>query len=571
MADAAILGYRTLFIPRIAPGLRVDQRGRQAPLNVDSRNKARAAPDSSDVGGSLRLSGKQLLPALTGVMTAMFLAAVSQINIATAMPRILADLGGFDRYTWASTAYLVASTIAIPIAGRLADLFGRRLFFILGLAIFMIGSIAAGLSQSMNQLIASRAIMGIGGGTLMTNSIAAVADLFPAEERGRYMGLIGLVFGLSSVIGPPVAGFITDSLSWNWIFLLNVPAGIPVLLLIVRAFPGVAPAGGKRRLDYPGMVTLALAVACLMIALSLGGVHYQWSSLQVSGLLGFGLAMAVIFLVIESRSDSPVMPLEIYRIRAVAVSAMVTLMTGFGLHSTALLILLYFQGVLGSTATGSGGLLTPMMLAMVFGAIVSGRRLSGIGGNYRRQALISSGAMAVGIYLLSTMNENTSFAGAVAYISLTGLGLGGAMSTSNLAVQNSVPLRLVGSATSAIQFSRLFSGTLGLAVLGVVLTASFSSRLEEAVPESVRAALAQGQFEAVRQNPRALVDPTAIETLRTGFAERGLDGVQMADRLLGALRSALAGGVGDAFTLSALMAGLSFLAALFLRVEKRRG
>ena len=540
-------------------------------MNLDSRHKAGATPDPSLAGGSLQLSGKQLLLAMTGVMLAMFLAAVSQINIATAMPRIVADLGGFDRYTWASTAYLVASTIAIPIAGRLADIFGRRIFFVLGLAIFMIGSIPAGLSHSMNQLIASRAVMGVGGGILMANSFAAVADLFPPGERGRYIGLIGLVYGMSSVIGPPLAGFITDYFSWNWVFLMNVPAGIPVLWLLARTFPQVAPGIEKRKLDYTGMVTLTLAVASLLIALSRGGVHHRWDSLQVGGLLGFGLAMAVIFLVIESRSDSPIMPLEIYRNRAVAVSVTVTVLTGFGLHSTALFAPLFFQGVLGSTATGSGGLLTPMMLAMVFGAIVSGRRLSRVGGGYRRQALICSAAMAVGIYFISTMNENTSFAQAMAYVSLTGLGLGGTMSTCNLAVQNSVPFRLVGSATSAIQFSRLFSGTLGLAVLGGMLTASFSSRLEETVSESVRFALAQGQFEAIKQNPRVLVDPSAIDALRAGFAERGLDGVQMSDTFLGALSSALVGGLGDAFALSALVVGLSFLAALFLRVEKWRG
>lgn len=539
-------------------------------MNLDSRHKAGSARDPSVVGGSLQLSGKQLLLTMTGVMLAMFLAAVSQINIATAMPRIVVDLGGFDRYTWASTAYLIASAIVIPIAGRLADIFGRRIFFILGLAIFMIGSIPAGLSQSMNQLIAARAVMGVGGGILMANSFAAAADLFPPGERGRYIGLIGLVYGMSSVIGPPLAGFITDNYSWNWVFLMNVPAGIPVLWLLARTFPQVAPGIEKRKLDYAGMVTLALAVASLMIALSRGGVHEPWDSLQVGGLLGFGLAMAVIFLVIESRSDFPIMPLEIYRNRAVAVSVMVTVLTGFGLHSTALFTPLFFQGVLGSTATGSGGLLTPMMLGMVFGAIVSGRRLSRSTGGYRRQALISSGAMAVGIYLISTMNEDTSFARAVAYVSLTGLGLGGTMSTCNLAIQNSVPFRLVGSATSAIQFSRLFSGTLGLAVLGVVLTASFSSRLEETVSESVRAALGQGQFEAIRQNPRVLVDPSAIDALRAGFAERGHDGVQMADTFLGALNSALVGGLGDAFRLSALVVGLSFLAALFLKVERWR-
>ena len=541
------------------------------PLNRDPKHGTRVAPDPSAAGGSLQLSGKQLLLTMTGVMLAMFLAAVSQINIATAMPRIVADLGGFDRYTWASTAYLIASAIAIPIAGRLADIFGRRIFFILGLAIFMIGSIPAGLSQSMNQLIAARAVMGVGGGILMANSFAAAADLFPPGERGRYIGWIGLVYGMSSVIGPPLAGFITDNFSWNWVFLMNVPAGIPVLWLLARTFPQIAPGIEERKLDYAGMVTLALAVASLMIALSRGGVHYPWDSLQVGGLLGFGLAMAVIFLVIESRSDSPIMPLEIYRNRAVAVSMMITVLTGFGLHSTALFTPLFFQGVLGSTATGSGGLLTPMMLGMVIGAIVSGRRLSQTGEGYRRQALISSGAMAVGIYLISTMNETTSFARAVAYVSLTGLGLGGTMSTCNLAVQNSVRFRLVGSATSALQFSRLFSGTLGLAVLGVVLTASFSSRLEETVSESVRAALGQGRFEAIRQNPRVLVDSSAVEALRAGFAERGLDGAQMADAFLGALSSALVGGLGDAFTLSALVVGLSILAALFLRVEKWRG
>ena len=540
-------------------------------MTVDSRRRAEPDPGPSVAEGPLQLSGRQLLLTLTGVMLAMFLAAVSQINIATAMPRIVVDLGGFDRYTWAATAYLVASAIAIPIAGRLADIFGRGIFFVLGLAIFMIGSIPAGLSQSMNQLIACRAVMGVGGGILMANSFAAAADLFPPAERGRYIGLIGLVYGMASVIGPPLAGLITDAVSWHWVFLMNVPAGIPVLWLLSRTFPQIAPRVEERKLDYPGMVALALAVASLMIALSRGGLHDPWASLQVGGLLGFGLAMAVIFLVIESKSDSPIMPLEIYGNRAVAVSVTLTVLTGFGLHSTALFTPLFFQGVLGSTATGSGGLLTPMMLGMVFGAIVSGRRLSRTGGGYRRQALISSGAMAAGIYLISTMNRNTGFAPAVAYVSLTGLGLGGAMSACNLAVQNSVPFRLVGSATSAIQFSRLFSGTLGLAVLGVVLTASFSSRLEETVPESVRAALAPGQFEAIKQNPRMLVDPSAIEALRAGFAESGLDGVRMADTFLGALSSALVGGLGDAFTLSAIVVGLSFLAALFLRVGKGKG
>ena len=521
------------------------------------------ASDQSAAGDFVLLPRRQLLPALTGVMLAMLLAALSQTIVATAMPRIITDLGGFDRYTWASTAYLVASAVAVPIVGRLSDFYGRRIFFLLGIAIFMLGSVPTGLSQTMTQLIAFRAIQGIGGGIIMTTSLVAIADLFPPQERGKFQGLVALVYGIASVVGPTLGGFITDNLSWNWIFLFNVPAGIPVLLLLAWTFPRIRPEVEKRNLDYPGMATLVLAVVPILLALSWGGVQYAWSSPQTIGFLAFGLAMAAAFVVIESRSDAPIMPLDVYRTRTVAVSVIVMFLSGLALYGSIMFVPLFFQGVLGASATSSGSFLTPMMLAVVFGAVLSGLLLRRTG-RYRIQALFSTGLMTMGMLLISTMDERTSFVGAVGYIVIMGLGLGGTLPVFTVAVQNSVPFRFRGLATSMLLFYRLVGGMLGLAVLGVVLTKRFSWRLEGALSDTVRAALSPGRLDAIKNNPRVLFDPSTTDTLRAEFAEAGTDGVRMTDMLLDSLNSALAGAVGDTLTVGAVAISLSIVAVLFL-------
>ena len=431
-------------------------------------------------------SPRQIFLVMSGVMLAMLLAALSQTIVATAMPGIIMDLGGFERYTWAATAYLVSSTVAIPIVGRLSDIYGRKIFFILGLVIFMIASLLAGMSQSMTQLIIARAIQGLGGGIIMVNSLVAIADLFPPQARGRLQGLIGLVYGISSVIGPFLGGFITDTISWNWIFLFNVPAGIPVLLLILRSFPSIRPEKENYpKSDYPGMVTLVLAVTPVLLALSWGGVLYTWKSPQILGFLAFGLIMIIAFLVIESKSDSPIMPLGIYSNRVVSVSVVAASLTGFGLYGSILFIPLFFQGVLGTSATSSGSFLTPMILGIVFGAILSGLLLS-ITGRFRMQALTNTATMTVGMFLISTMNENTNLALVILYIVIMGFGQGGTLATFNVAVQNTVSPGLLGIATSTLQFFRLLGGVLGFSILGVVMTNRFATRLEERLPDAIR-------------------------------------------------------------------------------------
>ncbi len=529
------------------------------------RKKKRNSTDQSAERDFVQLPRRQIVLTMLGVMSAVFLAMVSQTVVATAMPRIVADLGGFDRYTWVAAAYLIASTVAIPIAGRLTDIYARKGFLVLGLVVFIAGSVAAGFSQSMNQLIAARAFQGIGGGILMTMSLRSIPDLFPPRKRGRFQGLIALVFGMASVIGPGLGGFITDQLSWNWVFLINLPAGIPVLLLVMRTFPNISPVAGDRKLDYPGMMALVLSVVPVMLALSWAGNQYDWASPQVMGLLGFGLAMAGLFVVVESRSDSPIMPLEIYRNRMVSISALVAFVTGFGLYGSIIFLPLFFQAVLGASATGSGGFLTPMLLGIVVGSILAGRRLSRSGGQYRRQGLATTGCMAVGMILISAMTGSTSFGAAVGYIVIMGLGVGGTLATFAVAVQNSVSARVMGTATSALHFFRLIGGTTGLALLGALLRHRFSLRVEETVSATTRAALPPGRLDAITDNPRALIDPSAIDELRSGFSGAGADTAALADTLLSDLNSALSAAVGDVFTVSAAVMAGAVAITLFLK------
>ncbi len=524
----------------------------------------RDSADQSVARDFVQLPRRQVILTMVGLLLAMFLAALDQTIVSTAMPRVIADLGGFDRYTWVTTAYLVASTVAVPIVGRLTDIYGRKIFFIGGISIFIVGSVLAGMSESMTQLIAFRAIQGLGGGVIMANSFVAIADLFPPEERGKFQGFLGVVFGLSSVVGPTLGGFITDNFSWNWIFLINVPVGVPVLLLIAWLFPKITPEVESRKLDYAGMVTLVLAVTPILLALSWGGVQYAWGSPQVVGFLAFGLAMGVAFIIIESRTDSPIMPLEIYRNRMVAVSLLATFLTGFGMFGAIIFVPLFFQGVLGASATTSGSFLTPMMLGIVFGATVSGQLLSRTGGHYRIQAIIGTGLMLVGAILISTMDASTSFVRAVGYIVVLGLGLGATFPTFTLAVQNSVPFRLMGISTSALQFYRSIGGMLGLAVLGSVMAGRFASKLEDTVPENVTAALPPGQLDAIKDNPQALIDPSAVDRLKAGFAQAGPDGARMVETLLDSLKAALAGAISDVFILAAVVLALSLVVSLFL-------
>jgi MFS family permease len=401
----------------------------------------------------------------------------------------------------------------------------------------------------------------------MANSFVAIADLFPPQDRGKYQGLVAAVFGLSSVIGPTAGGFITDNISWHWVFFVNVPVSVPVIALFVRYFPETRrrTRDAGARLDYPGMTVLILAVVPLLIGLSVGGVQYEWVSPQVIGALAFGSAMSIVFVFIESRASEPIMPLEIYRNRMVWVSLVAIFLTGFGMFGAIIFVPLFFQGVLGASATSSGSFLTPMMLGVVFGAALSGQVLSRTGGRYRVQALVGVSIMGVGLYLVSQMTEATGFGRAVVNIIILGFGLGATFPTYTLAVQNSVPFSVMGVATSATQFFRSAGGLLGLAVMGAVMAARFSSRMSEAVPDSLAQVIGAGQLQGLQSNPQSLVNPDALARLRTGIEGASPQGAAMVDQLLAIMKSSLSQAIGDVFLISVAVVALAFVATIFLR------
>ena len=507
------------------------------------------------------LPRRQVLLTLSGVMLGLFLASLDQTIVATAMPSIISDLNGFDRFTWATTAYLVASTAVVPIVGGLTDMYGRKWFLVGGIAVFLLGSISAGFSQSMDQLIVFRAVQGLGGGVMMATSFMTVADLFPPSERGKYMGLLSGVFGLSSIIGPTLGGLVTDSLSWHWVFFINIPIGIPVVILFVLYFPQSQPKQQRRQLDYMGIAALVLSVVPVLLALSWGGVQYDWVSAQVIGFLSFGLAMGVAFVFIESMTTEPIIPLAMFRSRVVSVSLLSVFLTGFSMFGAIIFIPLFFQGVLGTSATSSGSFLTPMMLGAVVASVISGQALSRLGGHYRLQAMLGIAVTGLGIWLMSQMTPATSQGEAVVNIVIMGLGLGVTLPLYTLAVQNTVPPAMLGAATSSVQFFRSIGGVLGLAVLGSVLTNRFSSGLLNSVPSEVREAMPGGQLAELARNPQALLNPENRQALEASLS--GPDS-GLALQLVALLRDALSNAISNIFLIGLLLLVIAAVATLFM-------
>ena len=524
----------------------------------------------AQAAGHMALTGRQRHTATSGVMAAVFLAAVGQTGLATAMPAVVAALGDFDRYAWAMTAYLVASTVVTPITGRLADIYGRRFFFVAGLTVLIMGSAPIWLVTNMTQLAVWRAVQGIGGGMVMVNGVAAIADLFAPEDRAKAQGLLGAVVFLAAVVGPLVAGYLADNASWRWLFLLNVPIGLLVLVFIVRTFPAARPAASARGLDYAGMLALALTVTPVMIALSWSGEQQAWNSPLASGIFGFGLLMAVAFVLIESRADSPVMPLHIYRSPVMSAAVVLTVLHSFCLYGTVLFTPLFFQSAQGASATGSGGVLAALGGGVVLGAVGSGQLASRLGGNYRVVGLLGACLMSGGIYLLSSMSAGTGLGSAAVYLVVVGAGIGTLHTIATVAVQNTVPFAMVGVATSSLQFFRLVSSATGLALLGGVLAVRFTERLAAELSDETRALLAPGQLEVLQRNPRVLDDPATADALRASLAEAGPAGAQAADALISGVNAAVAGAVGDALTLGVAITAVSVIAALFLGASRDR-
>ena len=428
-----------------------------------------------DEDPALGLSRRAKFEILAAVMVGLFLGALDQTIVGTALPRIVTDLGGNDYYIWVVTAYLLTSTITVPFYGKLSDLYGRRPMLIIGISLFLAGSALSGVSQAMWQLILFRGIQGLGAGALFPISLAVIGDLFTPAERGKYQGLFGAVFGVSFLVGPALGGFLTDVISWHWVFYVNLPIGLVSLYLIWRLLPNVKRRGVSHDLDIRGGLVFIVGISLLLIGLT-NKQTGEWTDSSVGGLIALSLAILAVFVAVEARAKEPIVPLHLFRDRTYASSIATTFLVSFGFFAATIFLPRWYQVVQGSSATASGYQMFPLLLGLIGSSIISGQVVARTR-RYKALVIVAIATMTAGLLLMTQLRADTQLPLLWAWMFIAGVGLGPTMAVFTIIVQNAVPFSELGVATSNLTFFRQIGGSVGLAIAGTVFGTALRAEL----------------------------------------------------------------------------------------------
>ncbi|MDQ0859072.1 MDR family MFS transporter [Bacillus sp. V2I10] len=510
------------------------------------------------------LSHKEKITIMIAIIAAMFFAAVNQTIVGNALPKIISDLGGLDYYSWVFTIYMLTSAITTILVGKLSDIYGRKPFIIIGIIIFSIGAFLAGTSTDIFQLIIYRGIQGFGAGMIMSTAFTAVGDLFAPRERGKWQGAMSAVFGISSVFGPTLGGYIVDNLEWKWVFWVFLPLGIVALVLIWKLFPSTVKKAGEK-VDYLGSVFLSSAITTALLAFSWAGTKYDWDSVQILSLFGALALSLIIFIFVERKAVSPILPLDLFKNSIFTISNIIGFVIGVSMFGGVMYVPYFIQGVLGYSATHSSFLTMSMTLGLVFASALGGQIISKTG-KYKLQAIIGLFISAIGLYLLSTMTVETSQYLLVFYLTLVGFGIGIGMTVFTLTVQNAVDQKLLGVATASSQLFRSVGGTVGVAIMGTLLNSRMQDKMASMSQTGDTNQMAAspelaGKLESL-QNPQLLLDHEKLEGLKNTLPQ---EAIPFFDNVILKLQDSLSYALSGVFIFVTITMAVAILLTFFIK------